>query len=130
LIRAAHASRQAGAGLVTVAVTTLVIAQAGAAVAAPVTAGQASAGLRQLPLTAAQVTALSANATQHVIVFLKNEPRIRSSARPQLSARSAAIAASQSGLVRELPQVHATHVIGYRLVNAVAATMSAARRRA
>ena len=125
LMRAAHARPKAGAILVAVAATTLLIAQAGAAVAAPVTAGQATEGLGQLPLTAAQAATLSVNATQHVIVFLKNEPVIRASARPQLAARSAAIAASQSGLVRELSQVHAAHVLGYRLVNAVAATVSA-----
>jgi hypothetical protein len=124
-MRAAQTRRKAGAGLVAVAATTLVIAQAGAAVAAPVTAGQASEGLGQRQLTAAQASALSANATQHVIVFLKNEPGIRLSARPRLAARSAAIASSQSGLVAELSQVHATRVIGYRLVNAVAATVSA-----
>jgi Subtilase family len=127
-IPAAHVRRKAGAGLVAVAATTLVVAQAGAAVAAPVTAGQASKGLGQRPLTSAQAAVLSANATQHVIVFLKNEPAIRSSARPQLSARSAAIASSQSGLVHELSQVHAKRVIGYRLVNAVAATVSAAEK--
>ncbi len=122
--RAAHARVRAGAGLVAVAATTLVVAQAGAAVAAPASAGQASEALVQHPLTAAQATALAANVGQHVIVFLKSQPAIHSSARLQLSARSAAIAASQSGLVRELAQVHATHVIGYRLVNAVAATVS------
>jgi Subtilase family len=122
---AAHARRKAGVGLIAVAATTLVIAQASAAVAAPGTAVQASEGLGQRPLAAFQAAALSANATQHVIVFLKNEPAVRSSARPQLAARSAAIGASQSGLVRELSQVGATHVIGYRLVNAVAATVSA-----
>ncbi len=123
---AAHARAKAGAGLVVVAATTLAVAQAGAAAAAPVSAGHASAGLvQQRPLTAGQATVLAANVSQHVIVFLKNEPVIRSAARPQLSARSAAIAASQSGLVRELSRVHARHVLGFRLVNAVAATVSA-----
>ncbi|MGO8956242.1 MAG: hypothetical protein ACLQFR_02525, partial [Streptosporangiaceae bacterium] len=122
--RAVRARLKAGAGLVAVAATTLAVGQAGAAAAAPVSAGHVSAGLAQRPLTAAQASALSADVSQHVIVFLKNEPAIRSSARSQLSARSAAIAASQSGLVRELAEVHATHVIGYRLVNALAATVS------
>ncbi|HEY2641894.1 MAG TPA: S8 family serine peptidase, partial [Streptosporangiaceae bacterium] len=128
--RAAPARRKSVAGLVGVAAVTLVGTQAvaataaGAAVAAPQATGHASEVVLQRPLTAAQARVLSAHVSQHLIVFLKKEPAIRSAAPSRLSARSAAIAASQSGLVRELSQVHARHVVGYRLVNAVAATVS------
>jgi len=122
--RVALSPRKAGpAGLVAAAAATLVVAQAGAAVAAPVTTQHVSAGQSQRPLTAAQAAALSVHVSQHVIVFLKNEPRI-SAGRSAMSARSSAIAGSQRSIVRELSQVHATHVIGYRLVNAIAATVS------
>lgn len=123
-IRAARASRKArAAGLAAVAATALVAAQAGTAVAAPAATGPASAWLGQRPLTAAQASALSADASQHVIVFLKNEPAV-SPGRFALAARSSAIAASQSAVVHELGEVHAAHVTAYRLVNAVAATVS------
>jgi Subtilase family len=120
----------AGVGAMTAA--TLVFAQGGAASAAPVgaspTAGppaQRSMTTVQRPLTAAQAAALSRDVNQHVIIFLRDEPGIVSASRPAMTARSAAIAASQSGIVHELAQVHATRVISYRLVNAVAATVSA-----
>ncbi|HEY2550879.1 MAG TPA: S8 family serine peptidase [Streptosporangiaceae bacterium] len=100
----------------------LVVAQAASAVAAPVS-GQQSAG--QQPLSAAAAAQLSRNVTQRVIVFLKNEPGMASARSAAMSARSAAIATSQRPLMSELSQVHATHVTGYRLVNAVAATVSA-----
>jgi Subtilase family len=124
--RVARAPRKAGpVGAAAVAASALVIAQAGAAVAAPaVTAKRASAAVAQRPLTAAQAATLSVNATQHVIIFLRDEPRV-SAGRSAMAARSAAIASSQRGVVSELAQVHAKREIAYRLVNAVAATVSA-----
>jgi len=115
-------SRTRSVLLVTGAAAALVVAQGAAALAAPVAAQGAD---QQKPLTAAQAAQLSTNVNKHVIVFMKDEPavpRVRSAA---MSARSTAISASQKPLLSELTQVHATHVIGYRLVNAVAATVSA-----
>ena len=125
--RSARIPRKAiPAGLIAVAATTLAISQAGAAVAAPVAASSAGSVQAQRPLTAAQAAAMSTNVSRHVIVFLRNEPAIVSRARSALASRSAQIASSQGGLVSELSQVHAKHVTTYRLVNAVAATVSPA----
>lgn len=116
-------------GLAALTGTTMLIAQGSAAVAAPAVAApavapRAAGPAAQLPLTTAQAAALSQDVSQHVIVFLRDEPAIVSAARSAMAARSAAIAASQSGIVHELAQVHATGVIAYRLVDAVAATVS------
>ena len=125
--RSARIPRKAiPAGLIAVAATTLAISQAGAAVAAPVAASSAGSVQAQHPLTAAQAAAMSTNVSRHVIVFMRNEPAIVSRARSALASRSAQIASSQGGLVSELSQVHAKHVTTYRLVNAVAATVSPA----
>jgi len=112
--------------LVACAAIALVIGQAGAAVAAPAANDAPGGGRPQAPLTAAQAAKLSRDVSQHVIVLLRHQPAIASgsSARSALSARSATIASSQRALAHELSQVHAKHVIGYRLVNAMAATVS------
>lgn len=81
-------------GIVAVAATTLAIAQASAAMAAPV--AHQSPALAQQPLTSAQAASLSANVSQHVIVFLKKEPAIVSAGRTAMAARSSAIASSQA----------------------------------
>jgi len=59
-----------------------------------------------------------------VIIFLARQPARATVRSAALAARSAAVAADQRSLVSELSQVHATHLISYRLVNAVAATVS------
>ena len=107
--------------LVTGAAAALVLAQGAAALAAP--AGQQRPD-QQKPLTAWQAAQLSTHVDQHIIVFMKDQPAA-SAGRSAMAARSAAISASQRPLLSELTQVHATHVIGYRLVNAFAATVSA-----
>jgi len=68
---------------------------------------------------------LSQNVDQHVIVIMKSQhaaaPKDSSAATAQLSD---AIAGEQAPLMDELRQVHATNIKSYRLVNALAATVS------
>ncbi len=113
----------AGIGALTAA--TLLFAQGSAASAAPIGTSSAAGSATQRPLTTAQAAALSRDVDQHVIIFLRDEPAIVSGTRSAMAARSSAIAVSQSGIVHELAQVHATRVTSYQLVNAVAATVSA-----
>ncbi len=107
--------------LATGAAAALVLAQGAVALAAPAAPQRAD---QQKPLTAAQAAQLSTNVNQHIIVFMKDQPAV-SRIRSVMSARSAAIASSQQPLLSELTEVHATHVISYQLVNALAATVSA-----
>lgn len=67
---------------------------------------------------------LSVNANQKVIVIMKSQhaPEVRGSG--AASQRSEAIASEQAPLMDELRQVHASNVKSYRLVNALAATVS------
>ncbi len=117
--------RRVLAGLGALTATTLVLAQGGAASAAPAGTSLSAVSSAQRPLTAAQAAALARDVNQHVIIFLRDEPAIVSASRSAMAARSSAIAASQSAIVHELAQVHATRVTSYRLVDAVAATVSA-----
>jgi hypothetical protein len=76
------------------------------------------------PMTAALAAHLSRNVTDRVIVVMKSQPKV---ARPGTAAsaiRSAGIVSTQAPLVRELRQVHATHVKPYQLLDAFAATVS------
>ena len=85
-----------------------------------------AAGGAALPaLTPALAAALSTHVTDHVIVIMKNQPRAVGAGTGALAGRAAAIAASQAPLISELRAVHATGVKPYRLVNALAATVSA-----
>jgi hypothetical protein len=110
--------------LIAAAATTLVAGQGGAALAAP-TASVAARPAGQQPLTAAQAANLSTNVDKHVIVFMKDQPALAPVRSAAMSARSAAISASQRPLLSELKQVHATRVISYQLMNSFAATVSA-----
>ena len=75
------------------------------------------------PALAAQ---LSKNADRPVIVVLKNQFGQATAGTPAASDRSAAVSISQSALLTELSEVHATGIKRFTLVNAVAATVSAA----
>jgi Peptidase inhibitor I9 len=110
--------------LVTTAVAALAAAQAGTALAAPAAASAPRAAAAWHPLTKAQAAKLSVHVNRHVIVFMKNQPALVAS-RPAMASRSAAIAASQAPLIRELRETSSTHIKPYRLVNSFAATVSA-----
>jgi hypothetical protein len=88
---------------------------------ASATTGPAFGGLP--PALAAQ---LSKNVDRPVIVVLKNQFGRATAGTPAASARSAAVSSSQSALLTELSEVHATGIKRFTLVNSVAATVSAA----
>jgi subtilisin family serine protease len=75
-------------------------------------------------LSAADVAQLSANANQRSIIVFKNQltglPASGSTAGERVNAANA----DQKGVMSELGQVHATHVRGFHVVNAIAATIS------
>ncbi|HKO25630.1 MAG TPA: S8 family serine peptidase, partial [Chloroflexota bacterium] len=77
-------------------------------------------------LSLAEVQRLSKNADQRVIVILRDPYRGLPNKGMTRAARAAAIATSQSPIVGELAQLHAPGVQAYRLINAVAATVSTA----
>ncbi len=109
--------------VVAAAVSGLVAGQSVAAVAAP--AAPAAGSSAQAPLTPAQIAALSQNVNQPVIVILKSQLAQVPVGTSAASTRASKIASYQAPLISQLNQVHATHVTGYRLIDAFAATVSA-----
>jgi len=77
-------------------------------------------------LSPADVQRLSAGADQRVIVLLRNQYRGLPARGATRSARAAAIASDQGALLSELTQLHAPRVRPFHVINAVAATVSAA----
>ena len=76
-------------------------------------------------LTAGQVSALSPNADQRVIVLLRNQ-HTALTGRSAVAQRAHAFAADRAPIVAQLRQLHASRVVAYRTLNAVATTVSAA----
>jgi len=76
------------------------------------------------PMTHALAAQLSKNVNQHVIVILKKQFAAAHVGSRAASMRSAAATATQSPLISELRQVHATHIKQYSLVDSFAATVS------
>ena len=76
-------------------------------------------------LTAGQVSVLSANADQRVIVLLRNQ-HTALTGRSAEAQRAHAFAADRAPIVAQLHQLHAPRVVAYRTLNAVATTVSAA----
>jgi subtilisin family serine protease len=76
-------------------------------------------------LSAADIARLSANATHRSIIVFKNQLTGLPAAGSTASERVNAANADQKGVMSELGQVHATHVRGFHVVNAIAATISA-----
>ncbi len=121
----------------TLAVTTvpaLAFSQVAVANAAPaMRAAPAASAATQAPMTPALAARLSSNVSDRVIVIMKSQPKVVRPGTRASVTRSAGIASSQAPLLRELAQVHATHIKTYQLVSAFAATVSrgeAARMRA
>jgi subtilisin family serine protease len=75
-------------------------------------------------LSAADVARLSANANQRSIIVFKNQLTGMPASGSTASERVNAANADQKGVMSELGQVHATHVRGFHVVNAIAATIS------
>lgn len=106
-----------------VAAATIPLLLAGQSVTAQAGTTHTSAR-QQAPLTAAQATRLSRDVNQHVIVFLKNQPAQAAEGTDAAAQRAATVSASQGPLMKELGEVHATHIKRYQLVNGLAATVS------
>jgi len=94
--------------------------------AAPMSAAAAAPGAARPPMTRALASQLSRGVTKHVIVIMKRQLPAAPAASAAARVRSAAIARSQAPMMSELGQVHAAHVTSFRLLNAIAATVSAA----
>jgi Peptidase inhibitor I9 len=83
-----------------------------------------SVSAAQQPMTAALAAQLSKNVRDHVIVIMKSQPKAATAGTSASTERAATIASVQAPVMRELQQVHATHITSYRLVDAFAATVS------
>ncbi len=77
-------------------------------------------------LTAGQVSVLSPNADQRVIVLLRNQHTALTGRSAEAAQRAHAFAADRAPIVAQLRQLHASRVVAYRTLNAVATTVSAA----
>ena len=77
-------------------------------------------------LTAAQVRQLAANATNRSIIIFKDQLSNLPARGATLAARVSAAKASQAPVMAELTAVHATNVQSFQIINAIAATISAA----
>ena len=97
------------------------------AVVIAATAGGASATSSPAfgPLSPTLAAQLSQNVDQPVIVVLKDQFGAAAAGTAASSVRSVAVSHSQTSLLSQLKQVHATNVKQFTLVNAVSATMSA-----
>jgi subtilisin family serine protease len=107
------------------------LAMSGSAWAAA-SSGHAQAGHVKLfkgtrsKLTAAQVRQLSADAKVRSIIIFKNQLSTLPARGRTASMRAAAARAAQAGVLAELTKVHASHVRGYNIIDAISATVSAA----
>ncbi len=104
------------------AVPAVVLSSSGVG-AAPRLVGLRSTSLR--PMTAALASRLSRNVDQHVIVILKSQLAPAHVGSRAARLRSEATATYQAPIMSELREVDATHIKSYRLVDSLAATVSA-----
>ncbi len=111
--------------LVAASVPVLVASQAVVAAGSPAAASTQAVGAAQQPLTPALAAQLSKNVSQHVVVIMKHQFAAVHVGSNAAVSRAGAVSSAQAPLVAELHQVHATRLKTYRLVNALAATVSA-----
>jgi hypothetical protein len=117
-------SRHLTLGIVAASAAALVAGQI-AAVAAPAAAATtATTTFSGLDLSAAQAAQLSQNVNQHVIVIMKTQPAESGVGTHAAAERATSVANTQTPLLSELREVHATGVKSYQLVNSFAATVS------
>jgi subtilisin family serine protease len=96
--------------------------------------GMAAAGARhhrvfrgkRSVLSAAEIRRLSAGAKRREIIIFRDQLTGLPARKRTARARASAARASQAAVVAELARVHATHVRGYQIINAISATMSTA----
>src|SRR5260370_23411901 len=81
---------------------------------------------QQPALTVAQVLRLAAHATDRSIIIFKSQLTNLPARGATEALRVRAAEASQAPVLAELARMHATHVIGFRIINAIAATISPA----
>ncbi len=91
----------------------------------PAAASTQAVSVAQQPLTPALAAQLSKNASKPVVVIMKHQFAAAHVGSNAAVARAGAVASAQAPIVTELRQVHAAHLKTYRLVNALAATVSA-----
>jgi subtilisin family serine protease len=77
-------------------------------------------------LTKAQVERLAAHATHRSIIIFKNQLTGLPARGATANARVQAANTAQAGVMAQLRQVHAAHVRGYHIINAISATISTA----
>ncbi len=123
--RSARARTRALSLLVAVSVPALVASQAVVAGGSPAAASTQAVDTAQQLLTPALAAQLSKNVSRNVIVIMKHQFAAAHAGSNAAMTRASAVASAQAPLVRELRQVHATHLKTYHLVNALAATVSA-----
>ena len=109
---------------VAIAAASLAVSVAGVSIIAADASGAPSLGIAGHPLTPTLTAELSQGVDQHVIVIMNSQPAATTAGSAAQVSRSAAIAADQAPLMRELSAVHATDVKQYGLVNSFAATIS------
>ncbi len=95
-------------------------------VAGPVSSTGVAEASTTAGLSAAQVKALSRDATRSVIVVFKDQVPSLPANTASGAGRRVAVRQIQSQVVGQLRQLHAAHLHSYTLVNAVSATVSAA----
>jgi hypothetical protein len=108
---------------VTASTSALITAQS---LAAAPTSAAAAPGAAPRLMTRALTSPLSQNVTRRVIVIMKRQLPLAPDGSAAARARSAALARNQEPMMSELSQAHAAHVRSFRLLNAIAATVSAA----
>ncbi len=128
----AHA-RATARSLSVVAVSIVSLFGVGAVVAVAAVAASGSStrtrfAREQQKLTASRAAQLSRHVNQRVIVVMKSQIQPALVGSRSAALRVAEIKAEQAPMMRELRQVHATHIRSYQLIDSFAATVSKGER--